>query len=303
MSHHTLFARRPHVGSLTLPALDSIWRNDPDGGYTASPMEDPRIEIERGQRFRFGENWARFLEAFEPRRIDAAIDSLKEMLSVTGLTGKTFVDAGSGSGLFSLAARRLGARVVSFDCDPRSVACTEELRRRYSTEDDAWRVELGSALDPEYLRTLGQYDVVYSWGVLHHTGKMWEAMDRVGLLTKQDGLLFVAIYNDQGIMSKYWRSVKRLYNRNRLLQAAMVALHVGPLYLLRIVVRFAMGKGRLERGMSLWYDMLDWLGGYPFEVATPEAVVDFYHRRGFRLEKIRTCGGHCGCNEYVFRRA
>lgn len=54
--------------------------------------------------------------------------------------------------------------------------------------------------------------------------------------------------------------------------------------------------------MSLWYDMIDWLGGYPFEVATPEAIFRFFRDAGFVLEELRTCGGRMGCNEFVFRR-
>ncbi len=48
------------------------------------------------------------------------------------LAGNSFLDVGSGSGLFSLAAMRLGAdRVHSFDYDPQSVGCTKELKRRF----------------------------------------------------------------------------------------------------------------------------------------------------------------------------
>src|SRR5215218_10420474 len=135
-------------------------------------MSAHAIEVSRGERFKFGENWSRFLSLLNEERITEAEGSLKKMLDTESLEGKTFLDVGSGSGLFSLAARRLGAKVRSFDFDPQSVACTRELRRRYFAEDKDWVVEQGSALDQSYLGTLGTYDVVYSWGVLHHTGEM-----------------------------------------------------------------------------------------------------------------------------------
>ncbi len=224
------------------------------------------------------------------------------MLGQGSLAGATFLDAGSGSGLSSLAARRLGARVRSFDYDPRSVACTEELKRRYFPGSAEWRVEEGSVLDRSYLATLGQYDIVYSWGVLHHTGQLWSALANVALLVKSGGALFIAIYNDQGWLSRYWLTVKTLYNRYRFLSPLLVIVHWPYL----VGARWALSAVRrrpVERGMSRWHDLIDWLGGLPFEVARPEAIADYYRAQGFELERLRTCGGRHGCNEYVFRRA
>src|SRR2546423_4135246 len=140
-------------------------------------MSSHAIEIAQGARFEFGKNWSRFLAELDDRRIARAEESLREMLEITDLRGKNFLDVGSGSGLFSLAARRLGARVHSFDYDPQSVACTRELRRRFFPDDAQWQVEEGSALDEKFVRALGTVDVVYSWGVLHHTGAMWRALE------------------------------------------------------------------------------------------------------------------------------
>lgn len=144
-------------------------------------------EISQGQRFAFGANWSRFLRALDEERIGRAEASVKEMLGLERLDGMRFLDAGSGSGLFSLAARRLGAQVHSFDYDPQSVACTAELKRRYFANDPAWVVERGSVLDRDYLSRLGRFDIVYSWGVLHHTGAMWQALENVAPLVAGGG--------------------------------------------------------------------------------------------------------------------
>ena len=117
-------------------------------------------EIELGQRFKFGANWLRFLSLLNDKRIRLAEDSLRQMLETEDLQGKAFLDAGSGSGLFSLAARRLGARLNSFDYDPQSVACTAELKRRYFPSDPDWVVEEGSVLDSGYLNRLGVFDCI-----------------------------------------------------------------------------------------------------------------------------------------------
>src|ERR1051325_1002529 len=161
-------------------------------------------EVAAGERFEFGRNWSRFLETLTDREIAQAENSLRKMLGVDTLAGQSFVDIGSGSGLFSLAARRLGARVHSLDYDPHSVACTAELRRRYFPNDTEWTVEEGSALDADYVASLGSFDMVYSWGVLHHTGAMWQALDHAQRPVAAGGKLFVAIYNDTGSQSARW---------------------------------------------------------------------------------------------------
>src|SRR3712207_1360016 len=180
---------------------------------TTAATSTHAAEVARGDRFEFGENWSRFLELLDDGRIARAEESLKTMLEVESLEGKSFLDIGSGSGLFSLAARRLGARVHSFDYDPQSVACTMELRRRFFPEDSDWKVEEGSALDAEFVSSLGKFDVVYSWGVLHHTGQMWKALENVDALVAPGGKLYIAIYNDTGTQSARWKWIKRTYNR------------------------------------------------------------------------------------------
>jgi 2-polyprenyl-3-methyl-5-hydroxy-6-metoxy-1,4-benzoquinol methylase len=149
-------------------------------------MEVPHSEeVERNNRFQFGDNWASFLSTLSDERIELAKQSLLRVLDIDDLEGRRFLDIGSGSGLFSLAARQLGATVHSFDFDPESVRCTEELRRRYFPQDDAWVVESGSALDENYMTALGEFDVVYSWGVLHHTGDMRRASDKTAYFTSR----------------------------------------------------------------------------------------------------------------------
>jgi 2-polyprenyl-6-hydroxyphenyl methylase/3-demethylubiquinone-9 3-methyltransferase len=274
-------------------------------------MSQHALEVASGQRFEFGKNWAWFLEKLNEDRIAEAVKSLCQMLETKSLAGKSFLDIGSGSGLFSLAARRLGARVHSFDYDPNSVGCTQELRRRFFPDDPDWVVEPGSALDPEYVRSLGKFDVVYSWGVLHHTGDMWNALANAALPVKSGGQLFIAIYNDQGTASVRWKKTKRTYNR---LPKGLRFLVVWPSFwvlnwrtLAKDTLKLQPMKsireyGKGGRGMSFWQDVVDWVGGYPFEVATPEQMFDFYHQRGFELMRLRTVGGSLGCNEFVFRK-
>jgi 2-polyprenyl-3-methyl-5-hydroxy-6-metoxy-1,4-benzoquinol methylase len=270
-------------------------------------------ELATGARFAFGENWSRFLSTVDEERIGEACRSLRLMLNVESLNGSTMLDIGCGSGLFSLAAVRLGAELVhSFDFDPASVGCAQELRRRYAP-DARWTTEQGSALDRGYVGSLGRFDLVYSWGVLHHTGDMLTAMDNVALPVAPGGTLFVSIYNDQGRRSRRWRLIKRIYNQlPAALRTPFVVLVMGPRELRSAVgaaIRLkpqvyvkAWTQYKQARGMSRWHDLVDWCGGYPFEVAKPESVFDFYRQRGFSLKGLKTAGGGLGCNEFVFEK-
>jgi 2-polyprenyl-3-methyl-5-hydroxy-6-metoxy-1,4-benzoquinol methylase len=268
-------------------------------------------EIPQKDRFQFGENWTRFLNHLNDDRIDQAVAGMKRVLGCESLQGKTFLDVGSGSGLMSLAARRLGATVRSFDFDTNSVACTQELRRRYYPDDENWVVSQGSALNEEFIHSLGTFDVVYSWGVLHHTGNMWKALGNAGLAVAPGGQLMVAIYNDQGYISRRWHAVKKAYVtwpqpfRTLLLAVCTVVLWWRQWVHDLIRFRFDLPTWRnygKERGMTAWIDVVDWVGGYPFEVASPEAIFGFYHPKGFQLRYLSTMGGGLGCNEFTFQR-
>ncbi len=264
-------------------------------------------------RFAFGKNWQAFLAGLSEDRIDEAVKSLRLMLSRESLKGLRFLDLGCGSGLFSLAAQRLGAEVVSIDFDVDSVACTEQLRQRFGDQFPTWDVIQGSVLDDSLMNSLGQADVVYSWGVLHHTGDMDRAIGLSADRVKPGGLFFIAIYNDQGGGSRRWLAIKKIYCRLPSLLRPLWVILVAGLY----EMKFALSRllkfqnplpfrdwraKKQDRGMSAWHDWVDWVGGLPFEVASPEEVIVPLRKRGFVLENLKTVGNGWGCNEYVFSK-
>lgn len=276
-----------------------------------SQNEGAVAEIKRGDRFAFGENWAKFIKNLDEEKITGSQRSISAFFGRDSFVGLSFLDVGSGSGLSSLVAARMGAKVTSMDFDPQSVACTNELRARYFSGTRDWKVQQGSALDSAYMRSLGQFDIVYSWGVLHHTGNLWLGIENALSCVKPDGQLMLAIYNDQGWKSRVWWLIKAFYNSLPKPLALIFAYSLGYMIMAAVVMKYALTFrwkivheilfAPLGRGMTRNRDLIDWMGGFPFEVATVDVLRDYMAARGFVLETAKA-ETSLGCHELLFRR-
>ena len=271
---------------------------------------DSKRSTATGPRFAFGANWRSYVDTLTDERVDSASAGLVKLLgSPDALTGRSFLDAGCGSGIVSLSALRIGAsRIVAFDFDPLAVHAASTLKERFAPGAE-WDVLQGSMLDEQFIRYLGKFDVVYCWGVAHHTGAMWKAVEELANCVNADGTLVLALYNDQGWRSTAWRRVKRTYVAvPGGLQIIMAGAYYGLLTAGQVARDMLRGRNPLRRGrgprrgMSRWHDAVDWIGGYPFEVASPEETIHRLTAQGFSLERSFTVGSRLGCNEFVFRR-
>ncbi|MEY6432690.1 class I SAM-dependent methyltransferase [Thioalkalicoccus limnaeus] len=265
---------------------------------------------EDSMRFGFGENWSRFVAAhLNEERIAEAQRHLLRFLGLADLRGRRFLDIGCGSGLHSLAALRAGAeRVVSFDYDPNSVATTERVRALAGAPDH-WTVTQGSVLDGAFMEALEPADIVYSWGVLHHTGDMWQAIELASRPLAADGVFYIALYCRDVYLDpppEYWIALKQRYNRSGTIGRRLMEWS----YAWRSTVWPELRSGRNplvtirrysgDRGMAFWTDVRDWLGGYPMEFAGLAETQAFCHDR-LGLELVNLYAGE-GNAEYLFRR-
>ena len=256
--------------------------------------------------FSFGENWKVYLSDLEESTIRHAENSFTTFTKLGDLREHTFLDLGCGSGLNSLIAYRLGAqKIISVDIDPHSIDCVTNLRKRFASGATNWQVVRGSVLDQNFVASLGAYSYVYSYGVLHHTGAMWKALNHaVERVRMAGGILHLGIYN-QHKNSRRWLKVKRVCNRfPRTALPAFKASYILLTYAQLLSSFHSPAKYaqeyRTHRGMSVWRDIDDWFGGLPYEYAKPGHVVNFLADRGFVLLRLRDAGS-IGCNEFLFR--
>lgn len=245
-------------------------------------------------RFGFGRNWMNYVRhAVDEERILKARESLLAYIPSSQYTGKTFLDVGSGSGIFSLAAARLNCRkIVSFDVDPLSVEATRTVQERFGETiagNIEWEIFVGDILSgPLINRYKSQGDIVYSWGVLHHTGRMWDAIKNAARLVKPGGHLILAIYNEAPF-SPLWLRVKRTFNTSwppiRWGILGMALLIFSWENLTALLRSFWRGRRySTSRGMAYFYDLMDWIGGYPYEYASFDAVRQYVESLGLEFK-------------------
>jgi predicted RNA methylase len=271
-------------------------------------MAENLLEVE--SHFSFGENWAQYAEKIDERRIEEAEKSLIRLVGRGSIQGRTFLDIGCGSGLFSLAALRLGCkRLLAVDLDPNSVQTTRKTLERYAPAGANWDCQRMSVFDLDPAK-VGTFDIVYSWGVLHHTGAMYKAIEKASAMVKPQGMLTLALYGKTPFCG-LWRIEKRIYSRS----PKWVQRAIEKVYSAVVAARLALKGERLkkrretyfqQRGMDMYHDTRDWLGGYPYESISPQEAMTFMHKLGFEPIRSFVCPSigllGSGCDEYSFTK-
>lgn len=253
--------------------------------------------------FDFGKNWEEYsLNAADATALADAEISLRSLLDADSLRGKSFLDLGSGSGLFSIAAARLGAGpVLGMDVNPKCIDVAEANTKRFLGDAAPPEFREGSVLDAAAMEKTDRFGIVYAWGSLHHTGRMYDAIRNAAGRVAEGGTFALAIYN-RNVTSPVWKGIKWTYNAAPgILRALMVYFFAGVIYAAKFAVtrRNPMEK---QRGMKFFYDVVDWVGGYPYEYASRDEIERFVEGLGFRTKKFVPAEVPTGCNEFVFEK-
>lgn len=262
-------------------------------------------------QFDFGKNWADFsAKALDSRKVLQARTEFTALLEPAGgVAGKSLLDIGFGQGLSLLSAAASGAMVVGVDINP---TCGEVLSRNKAFFPEIggrdFPVVIGSILDQDTVdraRAVSAdgvaFDIVHSWGVLHHTGDMIRAVRNAASLVRPGGHFVVALYNRHW-SSRPWLAIKYLYCKSHpAVQKALVAALYPVIFAAKWLVTRDDPRKQM-RGMGFFHNVVDWVGGYPYEYASAAEVLAMIEPLGFRCVASMPAEVPTGCNEFVFRR-
>jgi 2-polyprenyl-6-hydroxyphenyl methylase/3-demethylubiquinone-9 3-methyltransferase len=260
------------------------------------------------ERFEFGKNWESFSPLIDDEGIREAEERMASFLGTRDFSGRNFLDIGCGSGLHSLVALRFGAKeILAIDVDPNSVSTTRAVLERH------WRganktVRHLSVFDLD--ETMGEFDIVYSWGVLHHTGDMNRAIATAARRVRPGGFFAVALYGKTRYCN-LWKRIKRWYVNaapEEQARAERIYIRLFGFYLLLRGKRLSthIARYKHKRGMDFHHDVRDWIGGYPYESISPAELARLLAPLGFDLvrQNVRKRSGLFGSgnDEYLFRK-
>jgi 2-polyprenyl-6-hydroxyphenyl methylase/3-demethylubiquinone-9 3-methyltransferase len=263
-------------------------------------------------QFDFGENWSDFsAAALDAGKVEQAKEDFAKLIApIGGLQGKSFLDIGFGQGLSLLAAAAAGADVLGIDINPKCAEVLARNRRYFPVLDNnAIPVFVGSILDEVIVDRArqagaggGGYDVVHSWGALHHTGNMKRALHNAASLVMPGGYLVVALYNRHWT-SGIWGLIKWAYCSGPWFLKRLLILALYPVIYAAKWLVTGSDTRRMARGMDFYYDVVDWVGGYPYEYASKAEVIAMLKPIGLRCVTFVPCRVPTGCNEFVFERS
>jgi 2-polyprenyl-3-methyl-5-hydroxy-6-metoxy-1,4-benzoquinol methylase len=250
-------------------------------------FESALVNLKEDGNFSFGFNWIDYAK----NRLNEAIISqhLSDLAQIYNEIDNrgALLDLGSGSGLSSLCFLRLGFNsVTSVDLDPYSIEAGEATMERFGEPyRGRWNTHQANILDPLFVAAnSNKYDVVYSWGVLHHTGDMWQAIRNAASLVANKGIFHITLYRSGGMYTQHLRMKFAFLMSDR---EGKKRILFDYLNLIEKTVNHSVFLPKDHRGMNHFNDALDWLGGVPYEVADPDVLQSYLFSLGFQRIHFR----------------
>jgi len=263
-------------------------------------------------RFKFGENWSNYSSSVNLEKIELA---KKDIIRLVGdVSNKSVIDIGCGSGIHTVAFIQLGVKsIVSFDYDLKSVETTKKLVKKFCYKKSKYKVFQADILNIDSLSGLNKrkFDIVYSWGVLHHTGSMFEAIISTTKFLKDNGILVLGLYVKTKLCN-FWYYEKKIFNKYKFLQP-LIKLP----FLFFLIIGLSLKKRsspykiihdyKKQRGMSIIFDVNDWLGGFPYESIDDNSLLNFLKLKGFKIVRKFNTNSRIGffgaaCGEWVLKK-
>jgi hypothetical protein len=257
-------------------------------------------------QFDFGKNWEKFSKtALNEHKVKQARDDFVGLFKDIELKNKSFIDIGFGQGLSLLTATALGAVTTGIDINPLSEGILRK-NAKYFPEVDVSKIKIytGSVLDTSLLENIthsgkNEFDVVHSWGVLHHTGNLYKSIQLTCNMVQKQGYYIIAIYNKHW-SSRIWLWIKWFYNYSPVFLKKFFIYFCYPVIWVAKFLVTGKNPKKQQRGMDFFYDIIDWVGGYPYEYASKEQIKKFVESQGFKLLREIPAKVPTGCNEFVF---
>jgi SAM-dependent methyltransferase len=269
------------------------------------------LVLKNKKHFAFGKNWELYSRQINSSHIESSKKDLIGLIQLESLQGMSVLDIGSGSGVHSLSMMLLGCKdLVALDYDPDSVSTTNRVLSGKSFKGDF------QVIQADILKHIPgidgrTFDLVYSWGVLHHTGDMMKGIDRSISYVKPGALIALALYR-KTLLCTFWRIEKFLYSKSpKILQSLFQKTYE---FVFGLGIKIKTGQSLRayklsyfqKRGMDFSRDVHDWLGGYPYESIDPRYLIQYMEQRGFTLlnshiskKQIGILGS--GCDEFLFK--
>lgn len=256
--------------------------------------------------FSFGQNWLEYNQNWlTEEKLNQAKEHFDKLCGGIDFTNKKFLDVGFGQGLTLFLASQKQAQCQGIDIDPKNITAFEVAKKKLGSVEKNLapiQVQVASILDAQFVTQNHEaFDIVYAWGSLHHTGQMYPALKNCLSLLKPGGYFVCAIYNRHW-SSGTWHWIKKNYNRSpHWLKKLAIGLLIPPIFLAKWLVTFK-NPLKMKRGMSFYYDVIDWVGGYPYEYASAEEMFAFFKKNSLKKIRWQKANVPTGCHEYVFQK-